>query len=104
MPEVKVFLSTTPASSKPDVVLAGEPGQDTQYYWIKVGISNNDIFRTSFDLYIEPETSQIFYWDQLCTSEGRYLITLQQWRYWRTKPEWIKSHIYKNRKLIAVKT
>jgi len=102
LPEVVEFLRTTPKSYKPTLLLSGEPDSTSKYYWVKVGISNFDMFRTNFNFYIDPTTGKILYWDELCDDEAIYLITLQQWRYWRTKPGWIKLHSYKHGKLVVL--
>lgn len=102
LPEVKAFLLETPKSNKPTVMLAGEAGSTAKYYWVKVGISNFDMFRTTYDFYVDPKTAKIYYWDQLCDDAPMYLISLQQWRYWRKIPGWQKLHSYKHGKLVVL--
>jgi hypothetical protein len=99
--EVKSFLLKTPKSYKPTLMIAAEPNPASKYYWVKVGISNFDIFRTNYNFYVNPKTFEIFYWDQLCDSENCN-ITLQQWRHWRNTPGFNKMHTYKQGKLVVL--
>lgn len=87
----------------PELMLSGEPDSASKYYWVKVGVSNFDMFRTTHDFFIEPKAMKIYYWDQFEQSDPIYLVSLQQWRYWRRKPGWNKPHTFKNGKLVLVK-
>ena len=100
LPEIMEWL-TTAKKSKADLMI-NEPDHKSRYYSIQVGLGNLSMFRTNYWLFIDPKTFQIYYWDQLNRSAYQN-ITLQQWRYWRTKPGWQKPHIYKKGKLIVVK-
>jgi hypothetical protein len=99
LPEVKDFMRNTPEDHQPDMMLAGEPDSTTKYYWVKVGISNLDLFRTSYNFYVDLKTMDIRYWDQL--DENDSYITLKQWRHWRKTPGWTQRHTYKNGKLVV---
>ncbi|PTQ95604.1 hypothetical protein C8P68_105109 [Mucilaginibacter yixingensis] len=98
LPETKRLFITS-AKSEPALNIAGEPEPGKPYYWIKVGISNFDMFRTTYNYYYYPQTRQIFYLDWV--NADFQPISLQQWRYWRTKPAWRKDHVYKRGKLMA---
>lgn len=102
LPEVQEFFRGCPKSYKPALIIEAEPDLKSRFYWIKVGMSNFDMFRTNFNFYIDPGTNKIYYWDQLNEMDNP-IITLTQWRYWRTKPGFKKPHVYKNGKLIVSK-
>lgn len=99
LPEIKSFFHNTPKSYKPAIIIAGEPDSVSKYYWVKVGISNFDMFRTNFNFYIDPKTFEIRYLDELCNS-GKCMITLQQWRHWRKTTGWKYPHTYRAGKLL----
>ena len=101
VPEVKQWLNFKLKEGKPDIII-NEPDGALKNYRLQIGTSFPDIFRTSFWLYIDPKTFKIYYWD-ITSESDEQTITLQQWRYWRTKPEWHKPHICKNGELIIVK-
>ena len=90
LPEVKEWFVTA-KKSKPALEI-GKPTMERKYYSVQVGISNMDIFRTNYRLFVDPKTYKIYYWDQLDSANSN--ITLQQWRYWRTKPGFNKMHYY----------
>jgi hypothetical protein len=100
LPEVRSFLKTAKAS-KPMVMIAGEPDKDFKYYWVKVGISNMDIFRTSYNFYVDPKTLKVFYKDTM-VDEGDDMLTLQQWRQLRATKGFNQMHIYKNGKPVVL--
>jgi|GEM_PF-1665068 len=100
--EVKQFMITAKAS-KPALMVARVPDKDFKYYWIKVGLSNFDQFRTTYDFYVEPKTLKISYLD-LMIDDGNNrtaIITLWQWRHFRRHPAFKKMHYYRNGKIIA---
>lgn len=98
LPETKAQFKAS-AKLEPALNIAGEPESGKPYYWIKVGISNFDMFRTTENYYYYPKTGQIFYLDWV--NADFQTISLRQWRYWRTKPAWHKDHVYKHGKLVA---
>ena len=100
LPEVRSFLKTAKAS-KPMLMIAGEPNIDSKYYWVKVGISNMDIFRTSYNFYLAPKNYQVYFMDTMVDS-GNNILTLKQWRHWRTTQGFNQMHIYKNGKLVVL--
>lgn len=102
LPEVKAFFLHTPKSYKPALMIAGEPNSNSKYYWVKMGISNFDMFRTTKSFVVDPKTFKIRYMDTMCDS-GNCIITLQQWRRWRKTSGWNKMHIYKHGKLVVLK-
>jgi len=98
LPEVKDWFITA-KRSKPGLIL-NEPNLKSKYYSVQVGIGNNGMFRTSYYLYVDPKNFSIYYWDQLDTANS--LITLQQWRHWRSNPGFRKIHEYRNGKLVIL--
>ena len=100
LPEIKEWFKTA-KKSDPDLLIK-EPDSTQKYYMIQVGLSNLDMFRTNYYLYVDPQTLQIYFWDEM-VDHGHDILTLKQWRYWRTKPGWHEMHYYKNGKLLIVK-
>ena len=100
--EVKDLMRSS--KSKPRLMVAGEPDSTSKYYWIKLGISNFDMFRTSDDYFVDPKTKKIYLWDQMDNSGDIpiHLISLQQWRYWRRDPRYHNFHTFKNNKLVVL--
>jgi len=106
LPEIKEWYRVA-KKSKPDLIIndpdPSSTSSITKYnYSIQVGLSNLDMFRTSYYLYIDPKTFKIYYWDQLDDADDP-IITLQQWRYWRKRPEFDKPHKWSNGKLVVLK-
>ena len=101
LPEIKWHLKTN-KGEHPDLVF-NLPDSLNEYYSVQVGIGD-DMFRTSYYLYIDPKTLAIYYNDFFDESGSKW-ITLKQWRYWRGKPEFeYDVHTWKHGKLIVVKT
>lgn len=101
LPEVKDFLAG-PKADKPIAYISG-PNELYHNYWVvQVGISNFDMLRTNFYLYVDPKTLKVYYLDRYVNSEGLNLklITLKQWRKWRTTKAW-QNHRYVNGKMVA---
>jgi hypothetical protein len=102
LPEVKAFMRYA-KKSDPLVMIAGDPDSTRKYYWVKVGVSNFGMFRTSDDFLIDPKTSEIYFWNiALELEKGDKTATLKQWRQWRSDPRFWKPHTFKNGKLIAL--
>ena len=103
LPEVKQFMKDT-RRDKPKVMIAGVPDSSNRYYWIKEGINNFEMFRTSTDFFIDPKTNKILVWDQMNVTNDKemYLVSLQRMRKWGQTPGWAKPHIFKGDKLIVV--
>jgi hypothetical protein len=99
LPEVKDFYKYV-QRNKPDFII-NPPDSSNNCYAMQIGIDYGDIFRTHFWLLIDPKTFQVYYED--FDDDGIDIITLQQWRYWRTKPGYQKPHIYKDGKLVVLK-
>ena len=102
LPEVKEFL-TTAKHSDPVAVVNG-PNITWRNYWeVQVGIGNSDMLRTNFHLFVDPKTLKVYYFDNYDNGDGLdfKLITLQQWRNWRTTKAWQKMHKYKNGQLVV---
>lgn len=101
--EVKNFMRYA-SKDMPRLMVAGEPDSTRKYYWIKLGISNFDMFRTTHDFFVDPKTKKIYLWDPMDNSGDDlfHLISLQQWRYWRRDPRFQKSHTLKNNKLVVL--
>lgn len=98
LPEVESFYKTS-RNDKPTTIINDKPGAGLKYYWVRVGTSNFDQLRTNFNFLVNPKTFRVYYLDEF-TESGTKIITLQQWRLWRTKPAWQKIHNYKNGRLV----
>ncbi|OOQ60991.1 hypothetical protein [Mucilaginibacter pedocola] len=102
LPEVKDFL-TSAKNSKPVAAING-PNNSWHNYWeVQVGLSNLDMLRTNFHLFVNPKTLRVYYLDEYDDGNGLNfkLITLQQWRKWRSTKAWQKMHKYKNGELVT---
>jgi len=101
LPETKEFLKSANAS-KPEVYVDGPTPSQHNYWWVKVGIGNFGMLRTTYQLFVDPKTLDVYYLDHYDNGEGLdfKLITLRQWRKWRITKAWQKTHRYKNGKLI----
>ncbi|QHS57780.1 hypothetical protein GWR56_20335 [Mucilaginibacter sp. 14171R-50] len=92
--ETKLFFKDASAA-KPLIITDDEPNPTFNNYWgVQVGISNMDMFRTSFHFYVDPKTLNVYYLDTF-TDSGLQLLTLPQWRQWRKKAAWKNLHYYK---------
>jgi len=94
LPEVKEFFNYV-KKDKPDFIINPPDSAFNNCYAMQVGIDYGDIFRTHFWLLIDPKTFQVYYED--FDDSGMETITLQEWRYWRKRPEF-------KGKLVVVKT
>ena len=101
VPEVKDFYKYV-KSGKPDFIIDPPGTTDKNCYAMQIGTDYGDVFRTNFWLLINPKTLQVYYED--FDDEGMETITLQQWRYWRRRPEFHKSHKWVRGKLVVVET
>ena len=101
LPEVRNFIRKNKAE-KAALIIAREPDPAFKYYWVKPGISNIDMFRTSDDFYIYPKTLKIYFLD-LSDTSGSAIIPLQRWRKLRSDPLFFKPHTFKAGKMIPVK-
>jgi len=102
LPEVKAFMRYA-KKSEPIVMIAGGPDSTRKYYWIKSGICNFGMFRTSDDFLVDPKTSEIYFYDIALEDEpGDKIATLKQWRRWRSDPRFWKPHIFKRGKIVAL--
>jgi hypothetical protein len=99
LPEVKDFFKLV-QKDKPDFIINPPNATYNNCYGMQIGIDYGDSFRTHFWLMINPKTMDIYYWDILQSDQ---FITLQQWRYWRTKPGFKKPHLFKHGKLVVLK-
>ena len=100
IPEVRTYLKDN-KKDEAMLMVARNPELGYKYYWIKVGVGNLGMFRTSYNFYVDPKTSKITIWDQLDSASSN--ISLKRWRYWRNKPGYYDNHYYKNGKLIVWK-
>src|SRR6185437_3424978 len=100
LPEVKDFFDYV-KKDKPDFIINPPDPAFNNRYAMQVGIDYGDVFRTHFWLLIDPKTFQIYYED--FDDSGMEAITLQEWRYWRKRPEFDKPHKWVNGKLVVVK-
>jgi hypothetical protein len=102
LPEVESFMVAAKAS-KPLVMIAREPDKDFKYYWVKAGISNFDMFRTSYDFYVDPKTFSIFYLDMM-VDQSPQVIPLKFRRRWYHTKGYNEMHTYKNGTLVVSKS
>jgi len=100
LPEVRDFFDYV-KKDKPDFIINPPDLAFNNRYAMQVDIDYGDIFRTHFWLLIDPKTFQIYYED--FDDSGMEAITLQEWRYWRKRPEFNKPHKWVNGKLVVVK-
>ena len=98
--EVRDFFKYV-KKDKPDFIINPPDSAYNNCYAMQVGIDYGDIFRTHFWLLIDPKTFQVNYED--FDDSGMEAITLQEWRYWRKRPEFDKPHKWVNGKLVIVK-
>lgn len=107
LPEMKAYLKIN-KNEEPDLLInppdsTAEPASDAHnLFSFQVGISNLDMFRTSYWLYVNPKNLNVFY-DDFFDESGSKLITLKQWRYWRHKAGLYSNHKWVNGKLVLVK-
>jgi len=100
LPEVRDFYNYV-QKDKPDFIINPPSSTYNNCYAMQIGIDYGDSFRTHFWLLINPITFQIYYED--FDDEGMQTITIQQWRYWRKRPEFNKPHKWVNGKLVVLK-
>jgi hypothetical protein len=91
--DLMINLPESPPSSTP---------KSETYFSFQVGISNLGRFRTSYYLYVNPKNLDVYFNDYFDES-GSKLITLQQWRNWRSKPGFYSNHRWKHGKLLVIK-
>lgn len=99
LPEIKKHYNYKIKGGRPDILI-DPPDTAAKYYRFQVGFSYPDIFRTYYWLSFDPKTLQVYYAD--FDDEGMQDITLQQWRYWRKRPEFDKPHKWVKGKLVVV--
>jgi hypothetical protein len=100
--EVKSFMATAKANN-PTLLIGTSPENPFKYYWIQVGLNNQEQIRTAYHLYVDPKTLKVFYVDFMVSDgkKGMEIITLAQWRHFRQYPAFNKMHYYRNGKIIA---
>lgn len=98
LPEVSGFLKKY-KREKAMLVVQRTPDSTFKYYWVSVGISNFDMFRTASHFYVNPKTFQIYYLD-FSDWSGMGLVPLRQWRRLRNDPRFNELHKIKAGKLI----
>jgi hypothetical protein len=96
LPEIKEWLQTN-KPSKPDLIInlpdspSGSTSISDTHFSIQVGISNFDMFTTSYYLYVDPKNLHVYYNDYFDES-GSKLITLR-----------LSIHKWKDGKLVVLK-
>jgi hypothetical protein len=100
LPEVAQFLKAH-KSSKAELLIARTPDETFKYYWVKLGVGNFDIFRTSTNYYVDPKSFHIYFIDDMDTS-GMAILPIKQWRKIRSDPKFYKPHTFKNGNMITV--
>jgi len=102
MPEVRNFIIKN-KKERAALMIAREPDLSFKYYWVKLGISNFDMFRTTINYYVYPINLKIYVVDVMDTS-GWGLISLKQWRkLCADRRLFNRLHIIKAGKIIPVK-
>lgn len=103
LPEVKKYLNEN-KSLHPLVYFFQGPTTAVPYCWVKVGISSGDKFWASHHFFVQPNTYKVFYRDMMANSidPKNSLLTLEQWRKWRSTPGYQKMHTYKDGKLVVL--
>jgi hypothetical protein len=100
LPEVRDFFKYV-KKDKPDFIINSPDSTFNNCYAMQVGIDYGDMFRTHFWLLVDPKTFQVYYED--FDDSGMEAITLQEWRYWRKRPEFDRPHKWVKGKLVVVK-
>ncbi|TFF34947.1 hypothetical protein [Mucilaginibacter psychrotolerans] len=102
LPETQEFLKSAKVS-EPEVYVDGPSPSWRNYWWVKVGTGNFGMLRATYQLFVDPKTLHVYYLDDYDNGNGLNfkLITLQQWRKWRTTKAWKKTHRYKNGELVT---
>lgn len=103
LPEVKKYLNDN-KGLHPLVYFFQGPTATVPYYWVKVGISSGDKFWASHHFFVQPKTYKVFYRDMMVNNidPKNALLTLEQWRKWRSTPGYQKMHTYKDGKLVVL--
>jgi hypothetical protein len=101
--EVKDFMKYH-KKSEPLVMMDGDPDSTWNYYQVKVGLSDLGMMRTSYHFFVAPKTFKIYIWDEMDNSGevSMHLISLQQWRHWRTDPRFNSFHTIRNNRLVIL--
>jgi hypothetical protein len=102
LPEIREFIRKHKKDTV-DLTMIKEPDSTFKYYWIKVGIRYPDMLRTTYNFYVASKTFKIYYFDTMDNSDsGPSLMSLQQWRRWRSDPRFTNLHTFKRGKIILV--
>jgi hypothetical protein len=99
--EIKDLYARPPGKDYKFDVMIDPPDSKEKNYRFQVGTDHADRFATNYWLSIDPKTLRVFFWD--FDDEGVQEITLQQWRYWRKKPEFQKAHKWVKGKFVVLK-
>lgn len=100
LPEIKDLYARRPGKDYKFDIMIGAPDSANRCYRFQVGTNHADRFATNYWLSIDPKTLQVYYED--FDDEGIQDITLQQWRYWRKRPEFQKLHKWVNGKIVVL--
>ncbi len=80
LPEVKERAAYIEQETKGQrhliVLIAAEPDSTNNYYWVKAGEDNSDVFVTHFHFFVYPDSMRIMYYDVLEDAEK----SLKEWR------------------------
>jgi len=98
--EIKDLYARPPGKDYKFDIMIDPPDQQEKNYRFQVGTDHADRFATNYWLSIDPKTLRVFFWD--FDDEGVQSITLQQWRYWRKRPEFQKAHKWVKGKLVVL--
>jgi hypothetical protein len=107
LPEVKAyFREHGNLKAKAAVLLYQDIDANSSRYWVKVGINRPDIFVTTYNFFVDPKTFKIYYFDTMDDSDDpdNAILTLRQWRKWRSDSRFKELHIFRKGSIILVKT
>jgi hypothetical protein len=100
MPEIKDLYACHSGKDYKFDIMIDQPDSKEKNYRFQVGTDHSDRFATNYWLSIDPPNLQVYYID--FDDEGMQDIPLQQWRYWRRRPEFQKLHKWANGKLVVL--
>jgi hypothetical protein len=102
LPEIKDWYASSAKTGKVrHDILIGAPDSSFSAYRFQVGLHYTDEFRTYFWMAIDPKNFKVYYID--FDDEGMQDINLEQWRYWRDKLPFKKTHKWAHGKLLVLK-
>ena len=104
IPEVKKYLHEH-ANISPSVIIARPPIPGFNYYLVKVGMGTDPKkFQATYNFCVTPKTFQVLYLDIMTEDldPKNAVITLEQWRQFRSTIQFQKMHTYHNGKIVVM--